>query len=278
MKILFQCDFDHHSSDHLYNFIISYLGERGIGAPFVKAFDIGLDGYDVVIGHNAIPGELRQRLRCFGGIDMSRTESLLLLERCHFPTMKWSTAESKARLLELFQEWNAKHLILKRSFTFGGKGVVYFDPQSVNQLAWNPTVDIFCKAVNVMPCEELFKAEIFNGKIILAWMRTEKRKPITLYPARLYHPVPPKRLLYKYSDIEIRQIEACSKYPTQQGLGDCSLDMMRDESNNLLAIELNTHSVATWWSAEISGVKERYARAVHALLVELNMMPQRSSP
>ena len=73
------------------------------------------------------------------------------------------------------------------------------------------------------------------------------------------------RGLVEFSDADRETLRRLSRELTQAGLGYVSVDLMRKADGTLVAIELNTAKVATWWTERFAFTRQRFAEA----LVEL---------
>lgn len=234
--------------------------------------------FDVLISHNWIPAETRQQLngRCFGGKPMSRPVHLALLAELGFPTMEWTTVASRTAALALCDTWGVNRLILKRSFTGGGVGFHVLTKNQPRYTNWDFEKDVICKEVN--PNDgRVFKAELFAGRLMLGFVL--KKQPLkdrliandtcpdgvrqlAIYRNQRERPDSRHRDVWHFDDAEKTALERLSRELTQRGFGYVSVDLMRRPDGQLVAIEINTGSVTTWWSETFPFVRERFAAAL----------------
>jgi hypothetical protein len=180
--------------------------------------------------------------------------------------MPWALAAHEAEVLDLFGRWGAQRLLLKRSGTFKGDGVTAFDCRHTAGLSWDPERDLFCPELNETD-GDVYKIELFNGRTILGWV--SRSPPLARSFDGLRVGVKGafgRRRLFGYPRALRRAARNLSRALTERGVGYASLDLMKDAAGNLLAIELNTAQVATWWTARFPWMRWRYARAVVALV------------
>jgi hypothetical protein len=279
MRVLLYCNCEDRSSASLYTHIEAYLKVMAISATFTNSLkEVNFGNYDLLISHGPVPSAVRTEIECIAGRQISRPEGLAIIHASGFPTMTWSTAGSKKEVLDLFDKWGVDRLIFKKSYTANSEGLLIINRDNVEGLTWKPDVDIFCKDVNTSNTDDLYKAEVFAGNLIVSWMRSVPRQPVSSYPAKL-PPVPSTaRSLYTYTDAESACIKRCSKQLVDNGFGYCSLDMMRSDTGELVAIEVNTFAVATWWSSQLGATKERYAQAVYDFVQKRTSGGGTSSP
>lgn len=74
------------------------------------------------------------------------------------------------------------------------------------------------------------------------------------------------RGLWEFTEEEKNALENLSAALTQQGFGYVSVDLMRRADGQLVAIELNSGSVTTWWSEQFLFVRERFAASLLTLV------------
>ncbi len=269
--MLLEYVFDHKSAEQRYAAVAERLRRDGHEADHVRDREgVDLGAYGLLLTHGplsadvlAVPG-----LRCFGGHPITRVEALELLEAAGVPAMAWARAGDRAAVLELFDRWDVDALILKRSGTCGGHGTVLFDRANLDRLdAWDGDADVFCPIVNPRS-GTVYKAELFNGDAILSLC--SRSAPVLdpsfdgytvrlegIYGRRRRHPLAPWVW---------RRLRAASAELTRRGFGCCSVDMMRTARGRLVAIEVNTELVATWWTARFAVVTDRYAESVARLV------------
>ncbi len=237
---------------------------------------------DVAVSHNWIPDAVRQlpNVGCFGGKELARPEHLTLLASLGFPVMEWTTVPDLNAALALFDAWNVDKVILKRSFTGGGHGFHVFTPNQPGYTTWDFERDVICREVNPN-CGRVYKAELFGGKLMLGFVL--KKEPLAsrlftpdecpdgcrqlvTYRESNERPDERHREAWEFSATETAALEALSAALTQQGFGYVSVDLMRRADGQLVAIELNTGSVTTWWSEQFACVRERFAEALLGLV------------
>lgn len=265
MNILLHCCFDHSSSDNLYSFIVESLRRRQIHARFVRSIEkTDLKEWDAIISHNVLEETIRQQKPSWGGYELSRVESLNLLKTENVLTIDWATANSHLDILRLFDKWDSEFIILKRSFTCQGKGVSFLTRDKIETLKWNAKEDIFCREITDAPDARVVKIEAFNGHVTICFS----------YPRHHFRPYPgikdsPARLPRQRCDVSQQTLDTicqCSVALTKRGFGYCSFDLMANKEGRLVTMELNSHSVATWWSARFGETQRNYALAIEDLL------------
>ncbi len=284
MKVLLHSNVASPSLIGRYRFAEQRLREAGMACEIRTGIDSGAlaENYDVLVSHNWILANTRQRLkaRCFGGKRMSRPEHLTLLALLGFPTMEWTTAGDLNSTLALCDSWGVERLILKRSFTGAGRGFHVLTKNQPRYTAWNFERDIICREVN--PNDgRTFKAELFGGKLILGFVL--KKQPLrerllanddcpdgvrqlTTYRDERVRPDERHRGLWTFTRAETTALENLSVQLTELGFGYVSLDLMQRPDGQLVAIELNTGSVTTWWSEQFPFVRERFSSALMNLM------------
>ncbi|MBA4148639.1 MAG: hypothetical protein H0X66_11045 [Verrucomicrobia bacterium] len=233
---------------------------------------------DVLISHNWIPAPVRELLsgRCFGGKELTRPEHLTLMESLGFPVMEWTLVGSCNAALALCDTWGVDRLILKRSFTGGGHGFHVLTPDQPSYTEWNFAQDIICKEVNP-DCGKVFKAELFAGKLMLGFVLKKEplqdrllpdddcpngARQLVSYRNEKERPDSRHREVWEFSEAEKVALENLSVQLTALEFGYVSVDLMRRPDGQLVAIELNTGSVTTWWSETFPFVRERFADAL----------------
>lgn len=279
MRVLLEHCFNHWSSRWLYRNVAFGLRLRGFEVDVRQTAARGsLDAYDFFLSHDFVDDRDRQRprVRCWGGRLLSRPQTLDLVRAAGIPVMAWARAADRAGAAELFEQWGVGRLLLKRSGTMKSRGVVLFDRTHLSQLEWNPDDDVFCPEID--PTDgTVYKAEIINGHIILTW--SWNRPPLS----RDFAGTPvgagttlhsPRGLFELPADLADR-VRHLSSTMTDHGVGHCSLDLMKTPGGELLAIELNTGQVASWWTARFPRFHWRYASAVAALLAGPTRPPAR---
>jgi hypothetical protein len=287
MKILLHSRVASPSLIGRYRFAEQRLREAGFDSQIRTGVEpgVGADAGDVLVSHNCVAPEERERLgnRCFGGKRMTRPEHLTLLASLGFPTMDWTTAKNQMDALALFDSLEAPRLILKRSFTGGGTGFHVLTKNQPRYTEWDYENDIICKEVN--PDDGFtYKAELFAGKLMLGFVL--KKAPLrerlgagdtcpkgvrqlAVYRNDRERPDERHRSLFEFSENEKVSLENLSASLTQLGFGYVSVDLMRRPDGQLVAIEINTGSVTTWWSETFPFVRERFAAALLNLVKQI---------
>lgn len=233
--------------------------------------------YGLLISHDVIDEEVRRlaSLRCYGGRELTRPDGLALVARAGVPVMPWALASDRDEVLALFDRWEASRILLKKSGTYKGKGICAFDRSSLDRLSWEPSFDIFCPDL----CEDTgdsYKAELFNGRIVVAWMglNLPLRQGFDGFRSGI-RGAAGKRRRYRFAAPVRDALCGLSAALTRRGIGYCSLEMMKS-GGELVAIEINVAKVATWWTGRFPQTRWRYARAVRALVDELSQSPEAS--
>jgi len=257
------------TSADLYEDIAGRLRARGIEVKLIQ----GLDGpasvfrdYDLVISNMDVSAAIAPGIPVYAGRAMSRPTSLRLLEMFGVPTMEWALAPTRREVRALFDAWNTERVLLKPSFTFGGKGVRVFTRGAVWRLRWRRELDVFCREVN--PDEgDVYKAELFNGHVLISWksaappIRAQFRRGIYRGLRGAYG----ARGLWDLPAGLAAKLETFSRGLAAEGLGHVSVDLMRRPDDNLIAIELNPRGVATWWTRQFPDFRDRYTDALYEL-------------
>ena len=159
------------TSKDLYDDIAGRLRTRGIEVEMIH----GLDGaiaefhnYDLLVSNIVLPVTMQAQVATYAGRAMSRPASLRLLKEADVPTMCWTLARTRREVRALFSTWGTDRILLKPSFTYGGKGVRVFTPGSVWRLRWKRELDVFCPEIN--PNDgDVYKAELLNGHVLISW-------------------------------------------------------------------------------------------------------------
>jgi hypothetical protein len=263
-----------------YRFAEQVLRSAGIESEIRTGVEpgVGAENVDVLLSYNCISDEVRDQLkaRCFGGKRMSRPEHLTLLASLGFPTMEWTTVKNQSEAMSLFDSLEAPRLILKRSFTGGGTGFHVLTKNQPRYTDWDYENDIICKEVN--PDDGYtYKAELFAGELMLSFVL--KKAPLrerlgetddcpkgvrqlAVYRNERERPDERHRSLFEFSESESALLENLSAALTQLGFGYVSVDLMRRPDGELVAIEINTGSITTWWSERFPFVRERFAASL----------------
>ena len=225
-----------------------------------------LETFDILISNDVIPSRVRSTLPSYGGKSLTRPDSMKLVDREGLPTMAWSLAADQEDLLRLFKQWNAQRILLKKSHTYGGDGVIVFGPEYLSQVSWDPREDLFCREVNPRS-GDVYKAELFHGEIIISWM-SEAPPLREITREGLSHGVKAaygERRLFEFP-LEFQKIlRSVSLELTRKGFGYVSIDFMRAPDGSFQAIEINLSMIATWWTGQFDFVKKRYANAIRKL-------------
>lgn len=202
----------------------------------------------------------------YGGGPQPRPTTLRWLEEAGVPTMDWATAATRSDVWRLFRRWDVDRLILKPSFTFGGNGVCVFGRRSVPRMRWNPEADVICREVDPA-AGDVYKVELMAGSVLLGWKSASP--PIRdVFADRRGHGIPGaygERSRWDPPEDLARPLRAFSAHLAAQGYGHMSVDLMRTPDGDLVAIELNNHSVAVWWTKQFEDFRERQADAIHRL-------------
>lgn len=201
-----------------------------------------------------------------GGMPKARPTTLGWLEDAGVATMEWATAANRREVWRLFGRWGVDRLILKPSFSFGGKGVCVFGRRSVPRMRWNPEVDVLCREVD--PADgNVYKVELMAGEVLIAWM--SESPPIgELFADRRGQGIPGaygERRRWDPPDAVTRPLRELSARLTEQGYGHMSVDLMRRPDGAFVAIELNNFSVAIWWTKQFEDFRRRHTDAIHRI-------------
>lgn len=255
----------------LYEDIGARLRERGLDVGVIHETPAPLpEGtepeWDVVVTNYRREDVATAARVVYGGIPMPRPTTLRWLEDAGVPTMEWATAASRSEVWRLFRRWDVDRLILKPSFTFGGRGVCVFGRRSVPRMRWNPETDVICREVD--PSDgDVYKVELMAGSVLVSWV--SESPPIhELFADRRGKGIagaygdrsrwdPPDSLVGPLCDF--------SAHMAEQGYGHMSVDLMRQPDGELVAIELNSFSVAIWWTKQFEDFRERHADAIERL-------------
>lgn len=202
----------------------------------------------------------------YGGTPTPRPTSLRWLEDAGVATMAWATAANRADVWRLFRRWDVDRLILKPSFTFGGRGVCVFGRRSVPRMRWNPELDVICREVDP-DAGDVYKVELMAGSVLIGWV--SESPPIReLFADRRGQGIAGAygdRSRWDPPEVVARPLRELSARMAEQGFGHGSVDLMRTTDGDLVAIELNTYSVAIWWTKQFDDFRERHADALHRL-------------
>jgi hypothetical protein len=256
-------------SEDFYNDIAERLRARRIDVEMIQ----GLAGrissfgnYGLLISNFPVPASMRAAIPSYCGRFVPRPVSLCLLKALGVPTMEWTLARTRREVRALFSTWDSERVLLKPSFSFGGQGVRVFTREAVWRLRWKHDLDVLCREVN--PDDgDVYKAELFNGRILICWKSASP--PIRTLFRRGIH----RGLLGAYGERSLcelpshltEKLEALSRGLTAGGVGHLSVDLMRRPDGELVAIELNTLGVATWWTRQFPHFRDRYTDAIYEL-------------
>jgi hypothetical protein len=202
----------------------------------------------------------------YGGTPMSRPVTLGWLRGAGVPTMDWATAADRVAVWRLFRRWDVDRLILKPSFTFGGRGVCVFGRRSVPRMRWNPELDVICREVN--PADgDVYKVELMAGEVLIGW-RSSSPPIRELFADRRGTGIPGaygERSRWTPPEDVAEPLRELSARLSARGFGHMSVDLMRTPDGDLVAIELNSFSVAVWWTKQFDDFRERHAEAIHRM-------------
>ncbi|MGN6694813.1 MAG: hypothetical protein ACTHN0_11620 [Aquihabitans sp.] len=260
-------------AEELYDDIGSRLRQRGHDVTVVHETPAPLpDGvepeWDVVITNYRREDVRTHAPIVYGGTPMPRPTTLGWLEDAGVPTMTWATAANRGEVWRLFRRWDVDRLILKPSFSFGGRGVCVFSRRSVPRMQWNPELDVICREVD--PTDgDVYKVELMAGDVLVSWM--SESPPIhEVFADRRGHGIPGAygdRRRWEPPESLARPLRELSARRAELGFGHMSVDLMRTRDGDFVAIELNNFSVAVWWTKQFDDFRERHAEAVHRLVL-----------
>ena len=244
----------------------------------VKADDLDVSSYDALVSHDVVPAAVRGVLpgRVFGGRRWSRPDQLTWLAERGFPVMEWKLVSSQAEGLALFDTWGVDRLMVKRSFLEDGAGWHVLTRNQARYLTWDMANDIVCREVNEND-GRVFKAELFAGRIIIGYVL--KKAPVrdrllandetpdgyrrlAVYRDDRIAPDERHRGLWEFTEAEREDLRRLSRELTQAGFGYVSVDLMQKPDRTLVAIEVNTAQVVTWWTERFAFTRERFAEAL----------------
>jgi len=244
----------------------------------VKADDLDVSGYDALVSHDVVPAAVRAGLpgRVFGGRRWSRPDQLTWLADRGFPVMEWKLVSSQAEGLALFDTWVVDRLMGKRTSWEGGAGWHVRTRNQSRYLTWDMANDIVCREVNEND-GRVFKAELFAGRIIIGYVL--KKAPVrdrllanddtpdgyrglAMYRDDRIAPDERYRGLWEFTEAEREDLRRLSRELTQAGFGYVSVDLMQKPDGTLVAIEVNTARVVTWWTERFAFTRERFVEAL----------------
>lgn len=251
----------------------------------VKADDLDVKGYDAVVSHDVVPATVRAALpgRVLGGRRWSRAEQLTWLAERGFPVMEWKLVGSQAEGLALFDTWGVDRLMVKRSYVDGGAGWHVLTRNQSRYVTWDTTKDIVCREVNEDD-GRVFKAELFGGRIIIGYLLKKAAvrdrllvnddtpdgyRQLAVYRDDRTAPDERHRGLWEFTEAEREDLRRLGRELTQAGFGYVSVDLMRKSDGTLVAIELNTARVVTWWTEQFAFTRQRFGEALVELVGRL---------
>ncbi len=257
-------------SADLYADVAEQLRAQGIDTVVVNAACDQLPDMrppDLVVSNGALPTGFVHHGTIHAGRSVPRPESMRWIASAGITTMDWTLARTRREVRRLFAEWQVDRLILKPSFTGGGRGVRAFSRGALWRIRWHAERDIFCREVNPED-GTVYKAELFNGRLMIAWM--SRARPLRDHFTHGVY----KSLRGAYGERERIDLPAplsdrlcaLSRRLMAVGLGYVSVDLMRRPDGELVAIELNTRDVAKWWTRQFPEFRERYAGALAELV------------
>ena len=169
---------------------------------------------------------------------------------------------------KLFDDWKTGRLILKRSDSYKGRGLLMFSRHELEKVRWNPGRDVFCAEVN-REDGTITKVECCGGELMFTWCM---RKP----PVRemLVGGVIDRKAYLsgeRFADIKVPEdilakAKYCSVLASRDGLGHISLDFMLAPNGDLKVIEMNSQEVAVWWIAGFATARHNYGRGLYSLV------------
>ncbi len=255
----------HPSAIRLYDEVAERLVAMGLRAKTCHgAATYDFASFDTLISRHIVAPETKRWKRTLAGNPLPRPEEMVLLADNNLPVMQWSLAATKEEVAELFKRWDCERILLKKSHTFGGEGVsVFTRDHPLEELSWDSEIDIFCAEVN--PDDgDIYKAELFNGEIIITWrsmaspLREIANSPYLNKIKGAYG----ERELIDFPPDLTAKLEVLSRDLTARGISYVSVDFMKDPTGTLRAIEINLSMIATWWTVQFEGMKDRFATAI----------------
>jgi hypothetical protein len=258
--------FDGHSrrnSEPLIAHIASHLGQFGIRVEQVRKHKIPrhpYESYAALVANAEFSPDLRAKLDCFGKTSSgmpSRPQTMEWMAEAGLPTMRWSLASDHKALARLFDTWETDAVLLKRSDTSGGSSVSLFGPEV------NPDDG------------DIYKIELFGPDLLLGWVshvpsarsRMEGGKLTGIYGAY------GRRELFEWGETVLEPARRFGAFALEHGYGHISIDLMRTPQNGFEVIEVNLGNVAIWWSCGFPVFRQRYAEAIHKMLVDRHNAP-----
>jgi hypothetical protein len=284
MQILLYCSRKAPSIISRYEAIETYInysgGPKSVIANSIfgiRASQMDFSDYSLVFTPTQISDEIRQRFpqtNFYAPRVMSRAEQLVMMQDAGYPVMNWALVKDTESLKALFKNWKTDKVILKKSFTGNGYGFFVLSSNQPKFLNIEEG-DIVCEEVN--PSNgDVYKAEIFNGELIVGWVLRKKpfsqrlRSDTKHVQDKGYRDLEPYtksnmvRELFTFPPEEAAKIKALSLYLTQHKLGYIALDLMKSPDGSFKAIEFNVIP-ATWWTEQFNFVRTELAKAIYAL-------------
>jgi hypothetical protein len=280
MRIILVNSQSRKTSEPLIAHIASHLGQFGIGVEQVwkrKSPRHPYQSYAALIANADFPPDLRKKLDCFGKTSSgmpSRPQTMAWMADAGLPMMRWSLAADHQALTCLFDTWETDAILLKRSDTSRGSGVSLFGREHAADFQWDPARDLFCPEVN--PDDgDIYKIELFGRDLLLGWVshvpsarsRMEGGKLTGIYGAF------GRRELFEWNESILEPACRFGAFARDHGYGHISIDLMLNPQGDFEVIEVNLGNVAIWWTCGFRMFRQRYARAIHRMLVERHDAP-----
>jgi len=137
-----------------------------------------------------------------------------------------------------------------------------------------PARDLFCPEVN--PDDgDIYKIELFGPDFLLGWVshvpsarsRMEGGKLTGIYGAY------GRRELFEWSETVLEPARRFGAFAREHGYGHISIDLMHTPRGSFEVIEVNLGNVAIWWTCGFQLFRQRYAEAIHRMLVDRHHAP-----
>lgn len=268
------------NSEPLIAHVASHLGRCGIHVERVRKRKTPrrpCEDYTALIANAEFPAMLRDSLDCFGKTSSGMPSRPLTMEwiaAAGLPAMRWSLAQDLEALNHLFDVWKTDAILLKRSDTYGGTSVTLFSPHHAADLQWDPARDLFCPEVS--PDDgNIYKIEMFGPDLLLGWMsrvpsarqKMENGKLTGIFGAY------GRRELFDWDEALLKPARQFGALALDRGYGHFSLDLMRNPRGNFEVIEVNLGNVAIWWTCGFHLFRQRYAQAIHKMLINRHDAP-----
>jgi len=271
MTALIEHYFEHFSAETMDRYACEYLAARSVDAKCVQSVadaNLDLSSFSILISRGPLSDEMREKVACFGGRNLSRIESLEYTRRAGLRQMSWAAAETPGEVHALFDKWKTDRLLLKRSDTFKGQGLSMLSREDLTDLTWDPQRDVFCAEVN--PGDgTVAKVECLGGCLIFQWMWKQPpiRELVTAGGLDTKAYLSGERIVdIRLPEDTVAKAVYCSELASRDGLGHTSLDLMRSPNGDWRVIELNTQEVAIWWTSKFESVRRNHAAAIHSLV------------